>query len=398
MSTKKVSPNTNTKFSDIMSGKGMSTIVATLFAIVLGLIFGFVIMLIASPNQAFTGFIIMISGGFSHLGDVFYFATPILMTGLSVGFAFKMGLFNIGASGQYTMGMFFALYTGFMYPLPGSIHWLVCIIAGMLGGMLWGFIPGILKAMLNVHEVITSIMFNYIGMYLVDMLITGSAVMYSSSMARTQYLPTSAQIPSLGVTNSNVNFSIIIAIITAILLYIILNKTTFGYELKATGYNKYASKYAGMSDKKNTILTMLIAGGLSGLGGAFAILAPSTIIGSSVTYEPVNIIAANGFNGIAVALLGASNPIGIIFSSLFISHIQRGGTLVSGLTDYKPEIVDAVIAVIIYFAAFTLVINAAVGKFMANRRTRKQERNEANLQPDHSKRTAAISKQDGKEA
>ena len=364
-----VSPKFNIK--NILLRKGTSTLVAAIIAILIGLIFGFIVMLIADPTQAFYGFGTMIFGGLSRLGNVFYFATPILMTGLSVGFAFKMGLFNIGASGQYTMGMFFAMYVGFMWKLPGSLQWIACIIAGMLGGMLWGFIPGILKAFLNVHEVITSIMFNYIGMYLVDMLITKNGVMYLSSMARTAYIPAASQLPSLGVKNSNVNVSIIIGIVIAILLYIVLNRTTFGYELKATGYNKHASKYAGMNDKKNTILTMIIAGGLAGLGGAFAILAPTEIAGSSMTYEPINIIAANGFNGIAVALLGSSNPIGIIFSAIFISYIQRGGTLVSSIFGYKPEIIDVVIAVIIYFSAFALLINAAIGKFIKKLRTKK---------------------------
>ncbi|SHI27320.1 ABC transporter permease [Desulfosporosinus lacus] len=343
--------------------KGFSAFTAALLAVLLGLVFGYIIMTIASPANSFLGFQKLLMGGFKRIGDVFYYATPILMTGLAVGFAFKMGLFNIGASGQYTMGMFFALYVGFMWKLPDSVHWLVCVLAGMIGGMFWGLIPGIFKALLNVNEVITSIMFNYIGMYLVDMLIQGNATMYISSKTRTSYLPASAQMPSLGITNSSVNISIFIAITAALILFVVLNKTTFGYELKATGFNKYASAYAGMNGKRNIILTMAIAGAMAGLGGAFAILAPSTIAGSSMTYEPVSVIAANGFNGIAVALLGNSSPIGIIFSALFVSHIQRGGTLAS-LYGYKPEIIDVVIAVIIYFSAFAMLMNAMVGNLI----------------------------------
>ena len=276
----------------------------------------------------------------------FYFSYSNNDDWSAVGFAFRMGLFNIGASGQYTMGMYFALVVGFMFDLPGGIHWIVAILAGMLGGMIWGAIPGIFKAYLNVNEVITSIMFNYIGMFLVDMWIQNSSVMYVSNMARTAYLPQTVQIPSLGITGSSVNFGIVFAIIIGIILYIILEKTIFGYELKATGFNKHASEYAGMKGKRNIILTMIIAGGLAGLGGAFAILAPSAIAGASMTYEPINVIAANGFNGIAVALLGNSHPLGIILSAVFISHIQRGGTLTS-LVGFKPEIIDVVIAVII---------------------------------------------------
>ncbi len=346
----------------ITKTKAFSAFTAALLAIFLGFVFGFIIMAIADPTNAVSGFQMLIIGGLKRLGNVFYFATPILMTGLAVGFAFKVGLFNIGASGQYTMGMFFALYVGFMWDMPDNIHWIACVLAGMVGGILWGLVPGIFKALLNVNEVITSIMFNYIGMYLVDMLIQGNATMYISSKTRTAYLPVSAQMPSLGIENSNLNVSIIWAIAVAFILFIILNKTTFGYELKATGYNRHASTYAGMNGKRNIILTMAIAGAMAGLGGAFAILAPSTIAGSSMTYEPINVIAANGFTGIAVALLGNSNPLGIIFSALFISHIQRGGTLVS-LYGYKPEIIDIVIAVIIYFSAFAMLMNTTVVTF-----------------------------------
>lgn len=351
------------EMNKMTKSKGFSAFTAALLAIFLGLVFGFIIMIIASPANSLSGFLMVLAGGFTRFGDVFYFATPILMTGLAVGFAFKMGMFNIGASGQYTLGMFFALYVGFMWDLPDSIRWIVCVIAGMIGGLLWGLIPGILKALLNVHEVITSIMFNYIGMYLVDMLIQGNSAMYISSKTRTAYLPATAQMPSLGVANSNVNVSIFIAITFAIILYVILNKTTFGYELKATGYNKHASAYAGMNGKRNIILTMAIAGAMAGLGGAFAILAPSTIAGSSMTYEPINVIAANGFNGIAVALLANNSPIGIIFSAVFISYIQRGGTLAS-LFGFKPEIIDVVIAVIIYFSAFAMFMSTVVAKLI----------------------------------
>lgn len=360
-------PNKNKSYlNNVIHSSGFSSFSSALMAIFLGLVFAFLVMLIAAPGNALAGFQYVVLGGFNRIADVFYFATPILMTGLAVGFAFKMGLFNIGASGQYTMGMFFALYVGFMWELPSNIHWIVAILAGMVGGMLWGFIPGIFKALLNVNEVITSIMFNYIGMYLVDMLIQGNSIMYVADKARTKYLPASVQIPSLGIPGSNVNLGIILAIAIGIILYIVLQKTTFGYELKATGFNKHASEYAGMKGKTNIIITMTIAGALAGIGGALSILAPSAIAGSSMTYEPINIIAANGFNGIAVALLGNSHPIGIIFSATFISHIQRGGTLAS-LVGYKPEIIDVVIAVIIYFSAFAMIMNSALAKFFKNR-------------------------------
>src|SRR6056297_2914999 len=191
-------------------------------------------------------------------------------------------------------------------------------------------------------------------------------------MTRTRYLPDSVQLPALGITGSNVSLGIILASLIAIVLYIVLEKTTFGYELKATGFNKHAAKYAGMKGKRNIILTMAIAGGLAGLGGAFAILAPSGIAGSSMTYEPINIIAANGFTGIAVALLGNSHPIGIIFSATFISYIQRGGTLAS-LVGFKPEIIDIVIAVIIYFSAFAMIMNTSIKKLLVDKFGKKKK-------------------------
>ncbi|HBE14472.1 MAG TPA: ABC transporter permease, partial [Clostridiales bacterium] len=240
--------------------------------------------------------------------------------------------------------------------LPPSIHWILCILMGMLGGMIWGLIPGLFKALLNVNEVITSIMFNYIGMYLVNMLVMNNGSMYDAVRTRTRYLPVSAQIPAYGETHTSLNISLFFVVGFAIFLYIILQYTTFGYELKATGFNKYASEYAGMKGKKNMILTMVIAGAFAGLGGAFSILAPSTIPGSSMTYEPIEVIASQGFNGIAVALLGNCHPLAILFSGTFISYIQRGGT-VANLIGYKPEIIDVVIGIIIYFSAFAMLMN-----------------------------------------
>ncbi|TAH69505.1 MAG: ABC transporter permease [Anaerolineaceae bacterium] len=370
------------RIDKIFKSKSFSAFTSALLAIFLGLIIGFIVMLIAKPEKASAAFQKILLYGFSDLGNVFYFATPIMMTGLAVGFAFKMGLFNIGASGQYTAGMFCAMYVALMFDLPDGIHWIACILAGMIGGMLWGMIPGIFKAYLNVNEVITSIMFNYIGMYLVDMLIKGNAKMFISSTSRSAYLPGSAQLPSLGVKNSSVNISIFIAIALAILLFILLNKTVFGYELKATGYNRHASKYAGMNGTRNIILTMMIAGAMAGLGGAFAILAPSTITGSSQTYEPINVIAANGFNGIAVALLGNSSPLGVIFSSVFISHIQRGGSQTS-ILGFKPEIIDVVISTIIYFSAFSLIMKSGIGRFFKNIHHRKPNARTVSETPVH---------------
>lgn len=286
-----------------------------------------------------------------EIGQILYLAAPILMTGLSVGVVLKAGLFNIGVAGQYTMGLYCALAAAFYLELPSGIHWLVCVAAGLCGGLLWGILPGVLKAWKGVNEVISAIMFNYIGMYLVDMWVQGSAVMYEASRARTRYLPQSAMLPSLGIRGSNANIAIWIAVGMAVLLWIVLAKTVAGYELKAVGLNAQAALAAGMKVKRITVGATAFGGALAGLGGAFAILAPAIIPGSSVTYEPINVIAATGFQGIAAALLGGTNPAGIIASALFLAVLRRGGR-VATLYGYRLELVDIVIAVILFFAAF----------------------------------------------
>lgn len=286
-----------------------------------------------------------------EIGQILYLATPILMTGLSVGFVFQAGMFNIGVAGQYTMGMFFALAAAFFLELPAEVHWIVCILAGLLGGMLWGLFPGLLKAWRGVNEVISAIMFNYIGMYLVDMWVQNSTVLYESSRARTKYLPPTAMLSTLGITGSNVNIALFLALAIAVAQWVVLNKTVFGYELKAVGLNRDAAGYAGMNSKRIMVISGLVGGALAGLGGAFTILSPAVIPGSSVTYEPVNVIAAAGFQGIAAALLGNANPLAMIASSLFLAALRRAGR-VAVLYGFQLEVVDVVIAVILFFASF----------------------------------------------
>lgn len=285
-----------------------------------------------------------------EIGQLLYIAAPILMTGLSVGTAYKAGLFNIGVAGQYTMGMFFAMYAAFFLNLPVGLHWPVCVLAGILGGILWGILPGALKAWKGVNEVISAIMFNYIGMYLVDMWVQKNSVMYETSRARTKYLPASAQLPSLGIAGSNASVAILLAVCVAVVLWMVLNRTVFGYELKAVGLGSGAAFAAGMKVRGMMVSSMALAGALAGLGGAFAILAPAVIPGSSVTYEPVNVIASAGFDGIAAALLGNVHPLGIILAALFLALLRRVGR-VAPLYGYPLEVIDIVIAVILLLAS-----------------------------------------------
>lgn len=366
------------KAKDIMLSDGANNAFSSLFAIFIGLVFGFIVLLISNPAEAVQGFTIILKGGFNTnakgLGQVLYFATPLIMTGLSVGFAFKTGLFNIGAAGQFIMGAFTAVYIGVKWTfLPAPLHWMVAILGAALIGGLWALIPGLMKAYLNVHEVISTIMMNYIGMYTANFLI--KATVYDSKKALSMNTAPSSVLPKGGLDYvfynplgngkdlSTVNSGIWIAILLAIVMYIILNKTTFGYELKACGFNKHASRYAGINEKRNIVLSMVIAGALAGIGGALLYLSGAN--GRHI--KVVDMLAAEGFNGIPVALLGLSNPIGIIFSAIFISYITQGGNYMQTL-DFVPEVIDIIIACIIYFSAFSLVFRSIIPRIMRFRK------------------------------
>lgn len=340
-------------------GDGTASFVSSLVAIVIGLLVGLVILLISNPQQAFNGFNAILFGGFTdmkNLGQVFYFATPIILTGLSVGFSNRVGQFNIGASGQFILGAFAAVYVGVKWAfLPGALHWIVALIMAMFAGALWGLVPGILRAFYNVNVVISCIMMNYIGMYLVNYLVTNTVF----DSLKNQSLPVSATavIPKMGLDTvfrtgnspSSVNAGIFIAILAGIIIYILIEKTKFGYELKACGLNPDASKYAGINANRTIVISMMIAGALSGLGGALLYLA-----GSGKGIEVLDVLAPEGFNGIPVALLGQNNAIGIIFAGIFIAYLTVGGFNMQ-LFDFVPQVTDIIISVIIYFSAFFLL-------------------------------------------
>ena len=353
-----------TRLKNILESTVVSSFLSSLTAIIIGLLFGLVILFISNAPQALKGFQIILKGGFSGgakgLGDTLYFATPLIMTGLSVGFAFKTGLFNIGAPGQFVVGSFFAVYVGIVFTGLGSMQWVAALLAGLIGGALWGLIPGLLKAYKNVNEVIASIMMNYIGMYMVNMIVRNSTTLFDTLRNQSRYPSANAIIPKMGLNaifpGSSVNGGFFIAVLAVIVIHILLNKTTFGYELKAVGHNKFASKYAGINETKSIILSMAIAGALAGLGGALLLLA-----GAGKHIEVVDVLPIEGFNGIPVALLGMSHPIGVLFSALFIAHLGRGGFYLQRLR-FVPEIITIITASIVYFSAFALVVKNQIGK------------------------------------
>ena len=363
--------------SRLAASEGFISVAASLICIVLGLLLGLVALAIINAEHAWNdGLLVIITSGLKsprNMGTVLANAAPLIMTGLSVGFAFKTGLFNIGAAGQYTLGAFGALYCAIVLQLP----WYVCLLAAMVLGALWGAIPGLFKAYMNINEVITSIMFNWIGLYLVNDIMygKGKSPMYDISTTKTYSLRKVApqsMIPSCGMSDhfgklQSVTIAIFIAILFAIFVYVVLSRTTFGYELKACGFNKNAAQYAGINEKRNIVLSMTIAGALAGVGAGLYYL--STV--AEWNPQVSTALPAMGFNGISAALLACSNPIGTIFSSLFISYITVGGTKLS-TQYYTKEIADVITALIIYLCAFSLLFKNKIRAALAGKARRVQ--------------------------
>ncbi|MBR4234685.1 MAG: ABC transporter permease [Clostridia bacterium] len=385
--------------------QGLFTLVSAIICVLIGLALGFIILVVFSwssysskgvpytVGQVFStaweqGFKRILLGGFYNLGwkiptrslllrsEICRIA-PLLMCGLSVGFAFKTGLFNIGAAGQYTLGAYGALMCALILKLP----WWACLLASVLFGAVWGAIPGFFKAYFNINEVITSIMFNWIGLYGVNTLMygNGKSVMYNANESKVWKLVNknaSAIIPDMkgdGSTLFNKVFTnpstiaVFIAIAVAIVLYVVLNKTVFGYELKACGYSKTAAKYAGINEKRNIILAMAIAGALAGLGAGLFYLTGT----EQWNPQENTALPAMGFDGISVALLASSNPIGTIFSAIFKAHIATGGPKMEK-TLFPSEIADVISGTIIYLCAFMLLFKNKLAARVF-RRSRKPE-------------------------
>ncbi len=362
------------KINTITASEGFKSFTSSLMAILFGLLVGFVMLIFANSKNAVDGFMALISGGFkegmSSIGNVLYLATPIVMTGLSVGFAFKTGLFNIGGSGQYLVGAFVGIYISATWEfIPTQIRWIVALMGSAIAGALWAFVPGLLKATRNVNEVITAIMMNYIGMYLVNYLIPLSPI-YDST--RNQTVPPRSFIPKLGLDkifpDCGISAAILITIACVVLVHVILNKTTFGFELKACGYNQNAGKYAGINEKKCIILSMVIAGALSGLAGGLAHLANT---GKYISV--VDVLPNEGFDGIAVALLGLSNPGGIFLSGTFIAYLRQGGFYMQRF-GYVTEVINIIIAAIIYCSAFSAAFKNIIAKIKAKKNNKEQKK------------------------
>ena len=376
----------NGGLSKLWQKDGTKSVLASLISILIGMAVGGVIILVVGLGNknlglsgAWEGIRLVFGGLFStgrnaagqltfgfnptSVGNMLFRATPLILTGLSVAVAFKTGLFNIGAPGQYLMGTAATLMLALGIPtevVPAPLVWVIAFLGGMLAGALWGCIPGIVKAFLNINEVLACIMTNWIAANLVTWMFDGSNYRNLVENTKSGYIYKTSyngvQTAKLGLDKlfpgSQVNGGIIVAIVIAILVYVLMNKTTLGYELKACGANRHAARYAGISDKRNIVLSMAIAGALSGAAASLYYLAGNTEFFWS-TYQT---LPATGFNGIPVALLAASNPIGVIFTGCFMSMLDIVGLQLTNLTAYNEYITDVIIAVIVYLSAFSLVI------------------------------------------
>lgn len=370
------------QYRKLRTTEGYKRFSASLLAILFGLLIGILLIVINKPSQAQVGIWRLIRGPLNNplgaragIGQLLYRSTPLIFTGLAVAFAFKTGVFNIGASGQYMMGLFVAAVIGILGDKLGSMQWPIALLCGALAGALWGMIPGIFKAYFNVNVVITGIMFNYIGLFFINGMLGGplKTGMINQTQNRTIAIDQAARTPYAFLDKlfpySGADFGIILAIIAVAITFFILNKTVFGRELKSVGYNQFAAKYAGVAEKKSIIISMTISGFLAGMGGALFMLAPS-VFNLGNTYAVESIVLTAGFDGIPIALLGNSNPIGVFFSALFISYIKQSDLALQSI-GISSEMVNMIVALILYFSAFSLIVSQYLARLL-NRRKHKE--------------------------
>ncbi|MBR7011014.1 MAG: ABC transporter permease [Oscillospiraceae bacterium] len=396
--------------SPLLKKAGTQKLLASLLSILIGLFFGSLLVLIVGLTTsniggkgAWDGIRLIFIGLFSksrdaagnlvfginttNIGNMLFRATPLIMTGLSVAISQKTGLFNIGAPGQYLMGTMVTLMIALSIPstaVPPFVIWILAFLGGCLAGALWGSIPGMLKAFLNINEVIACIMTNWIAANLVTWLFD---IARFSTIKGAFYCQTKWKIadgtfknlientksgyiykttwnnvatPKLGLDKlfpgSQVNAGILVAILIAVAVFIIINKTTFGFQLKACGSNRHAARYAGIKDRANIIYSMAIAGALAAAGASLYYLSGNT----EFNWHTDQTLPAIGFNGIPVALLAMNNPVGVIFSGIFMAMLNIIGTQLTKFTAYNEYITDVIIAVIVYLSAFSLALRTLI--------------------------------------
>ena len=335
-------------------------ILVPVVSIIIGLISGAIVMAV-SGYDPIKGYVALWNGIFGDMwtiGNSIRTITPYILAGLAVAFAFRTGLFNIGVEGQLLMGWLAAVWVGYAFELPRFIHLPVALLAAAVAGAFWAFLVGYLKARFSVHEVIGSIMLNYTALHITNALISNisdggykTPTILDSASLRNDWLRSITD-------NSSMHLGIIVSIIMVIVMWFILQKTTLGYELKSVGFNQSAAKYAGMNVKKNIILAMTISGVFAGLAGAMEGLG---------TFENASMkgaFAGIGFDGIAVALLGANTPLGVVFGATLFGSLKFGSIEMQSIAGIPSEIVSIIIALIIFFVACGYIIRVGIEKFV----------------------------------
>ncbi|MEG0438392.1 ABC transporter permease [Solibacillus cecembensis] len=334
-------------------------ILVPVVSIIIGLIVGAIVMVVSGydPVLGYTALWNGIFGDSYSIGNTIRQITPYILSGLAVAFAFRTGLFNIGVEGQLLMGWLAAAYVGYAFELPRFIHLPLALLAAAAAGAFWAFIVGFLKAKFSVHEVIASIMLNYTALHITNAVIRnlsdGSFKTPTVLESATLRMPWLREITD----NSSLHLGIIVALLMVFVMWFILEKTTRGYELKSVGFNKDAAEYAGMNVKKNIILAMTISGVFAGLAGAMEALG---------TFQNASIKAGFsgiGFDGIAVALLGANTPLGVVFGASLFGSLKYGALNMPNEAGIPEEIVAIIIALIIFFVASGYIIRLGLQKF-----------------------------------
>ncbi|MGL4656411.1 MAG: ABC transporter permease [Sarcina sp.] len=348
-------------------------VVLSLLSVLLGLIAGAILMF-AMGFDAVEGYSFLLKGGtqsMERIGNTLATSVPLILTGLSVAFAFKTGLFNIGAPGQMLFGGFCALAVGLSLELPQAVMIILMTLAGIVGGALWAVLPGVLKAKFNVHEVVATIMMNWIAYWIVFYAVPAyfkGEFMETESRALPEFATLHIKPLTEMFDGSFINFGIVLALIAVTIVAIVLDKTVLGYELKAVGFNRDGAEYAGMPVNRNVILSMMIAGALAGLAGVVQYTGNSTAM-------QIGVMPSQGFDGIAVALLAANSPIGVVFSALFFGLLYTGKGFMSAMTGVPPEIADTIISIIIYFAATSIVVSKVMDNISRKRKLKKEMSN-----------------------
>lgn len=324
-------------------------------AVVLGLLAG-ALVIWSSGEDPIAAYRAMLSGSFggsTELGRTLEKATPLILTGLAVAFAFKAGLFNIGAQGQLLLGAVFAAWIGFEYGLPAPVHIPLGLLVGAIVASLLGIVVGALKAFRGAHEVITTIMFNFVMANLTEWLVSRDGPWLDppatnpSNLARTPLIDESAEIPRV----AELPLGFLLAVVAAVVIWWLVNRTTFGFQVRTVGANKFAATYAGIRVNVIIISTMAISAGLAGLGGA---IQTQGVIGR---FEP-GFQTGLGFEGITIALLARTNALAVVPAAVLIGAMDAGSTLVQRRTGVEPEVISVIQAFILFFVAAPVVVRA----------------------------------------